>query len=160
MPLEAAAGGFGDPHELLNEWDREWVEPDTGRELREGMFVAQVVGRSMEPRIPDGAYCLFASPVTGSRQGLTVLVGMRDEVDPETGERFTVKRYRSAKKKDERGWRHVEVTLEPLNSGFEPIVLASDDEGKVGVVAEVVEVLGTGRPPPPSAVRASLLGSL
>lgn len=142
VPLKAAAGGFGDPHEMLNEWDREWVEPDTGRALREGMFVAQVVGRSMEPRIPDGAYCLFASPVTGSRQGRTVLVGMRDELDPETGERFTVKRYRSVKKEDERGWWHVEVTLEPLNAGFEPIVLTADDEGTMGVVAEVVEVLG------------------
>ena len=25
------------------------------------MFVAQVVGKSMEPAIPDGAYCLFAA---------------------------------------------------------------------------------------------------
>ena len=145
VPLKAAAGDFSDPHEMLNEWDREWVEPDTGRELREGMFVAQVVGRSMEPKIPDGAHCLFASPVTGSRQGRIVLVRLRDEVDPETGERFTVKRYRSAKKEDERGWRHVEVTLEPFNAGFEPIVLTPDDEGTVDVVAEVVEVLAAGR---------------
>ena len=95
VPLKAAAGDFGDPHESLSEWDREWVELDVGRVLREGMFVARVVGKSMEPRIPDGSYCLFASPVTGSRQGRTVLVRMRDEVDPETSERFTVKRYRS-----------------------------------------------------------------
>ena len=142
VPLKAAAGDFSDPHETLNESDREWVEPDTGRELREGMFVAQVVGRSMEPRIPDGAYCLFTSPVTSSRQGRTVLVRMRDEVDPETGERFTVKRYRSAKMEDAGGWRHVRVTLESVNSEFEPIVLTTDDEGAVGVVAEVVEVLG------------------
>ena len=44
----------GDPHEALSEWDRDWVELDTGRTLREGMFVAKVVGKSMEPRIPDG----------------------------------------------------------------------------------------------------------
>lgn len=64
-----------------------------------------------------------------------------------------MKRYRSVRKKDERGWRHLEVTLEPLNAGFEPIVLTSDAEGKVGVVAEMVEVLGKGRPRPlqPSA---------
>jgi len=37
--------------------------------LSEGMFVGQVVGRSMEPGIPDGASCLVRSPVTGSRQG-------------------------------------------------------------------------------------------
>ena len=102
VPLKAAAGDFGDAHESLSEWNREWVELDVGRVLREGMFAAQVVGKSMEPRIPDGSYCLFAGPVTGSRQGRTVLVRMRDKVDPETGERFTVKRYRSEKTEDEK----------------------------------------------------------
>ena len=33
--------------------------------LRPGMFVAQVVGKSMEPAIPDGAYCLFARACRG-----------------------------------------------------------------------------------------------
>ena len=56
------------------------VEVETARSLRAGMFVAQVVGHSMEPGIPDGAYCLFASPVTGTRQGKTVLVQLRDEI--------------------------------------------------------------------------------
>ena len=143
VPLKAAAGDFGDPHESLSGWDREWVEVDVGRVLRGGMFVAQVVGRSMEPRIPDGAYCLFGGPVTGSRQGRIVLVRMRDEVDPETGERFTVKQYRSRKAEDEHGWRHVEITLEPLNREFDPICLPpTDDEWSVEVVAELVEVVG------------------
>ena len=108
VPLQAAAGAFGDPHAIPDESDWEWVELDTGRSLRPGMFVALVVGKSMEPRIPDGAYCLFASPVTGTRQGRTVLVQLRDAVDPDTGERFTVKRYRSKKSADEDGWRHVQ----------------------------------------------------
>ena len=142
VPLKAAAGDFGGPHELLRDWDREWVELDTGRTIRGGMFVAQVVGKSMEPRIPDGSHCLFAAPVAGSRQGRTVLVRLRDEIDQETGERFTVKRYRSRKTEDENGWRHVEITLEPVNRDFDPIVIAADDEGEVGVVAEVIEVLG------------------
>ena len=142
VPLKAAAGGFGDPHDLLTGTDREWVELDTGRTLRDGMFVAQVVGKSMEPRIPDGSYCLFASPVSGSRQGRTVLVRLRDEIDAETGERFTVKRYRSQKTQDENGWRHVEITLEPVNPDFDPIVIVADDEGGIGVVAELIEVLG------------------
>ena len=143
VPLKAAAGDFGDPHESLSGWDREWVELDVGRVLRDGMFVAQVVGKSMEPKIPDGAYCLFAGPVTGSRQGRVVLVRMPDDVDPETGERFTVKRYRSRKTEDEHGWRHVEITLEPLNPNFDPICLQpTDDEWSVEVVAELVEVVG------------------
>ena len=106
--------------------------------------MAQVVGKSMEPRIPDRSYCLFAGPVTGSRQGRTVLVRLRDELDPETGERFTVKRYRSRKTEDENGWRHVEVTLEPDNHDFEPIVIAADDEVELQVVAELIAVLGMG----------------
>ena len=144
VPLKVAAGDFGDPHGSLSEWDREWVELDTGRALRDGMFVAQVVGKSMEPGIPDGSYCLFAGPVTGSRQGRTVLVRLRDEIDPETGERFTVKRYRSRKTEDENGWRHVEVTLEPDNHDFEPIVIAADDEVETEVLAELIEVLDPG----------------
>jgi len=107
------------------------------------MFVARVTGKSMEPRIPDGAYCLFHGPVQGSRDGKTVLVRLRDEVDPETGERFTVKRYRSVKQPSDDGtWRHQTITLCPVNPDFQPIVLASDNEGRIDVVAELIEVLG------------------
>ena len=105
------------------------------------MFVAQVVGKSMEPAIPDGAYCLFAAPVTGARQGKTVLVQLRDVTDPETGERYTVKRYESEKTQGEESWRHTKITLKPVNADFEPIVLTGADEGQLQVVAELVEVL-------------------
>ena len=47
----------------------------------------------MAPSIPDGAYGLFAAPVQGTRQGKTVLVQMREAADPESGQRYTVKRY-------------------------------------------------------------------
>ena len=87
VPLEAAAGAFGDPHALPEESEWDWVEFDTARSLRRGMFVARVVGKSMEPRIADGSYCLFRSPVTGTRQGRTVLVRLLDAVDPDTGHR-------------------------------------------------------------------------
>jgi len=106
------------------------------------MFVAQVVGRSMEPRIPDGSYCLFATPVQGTRQGRNLLVQLRDEADPETGQRYTVKRYESEKSVSEDGtWRHVRVTLKPLNPEFHPIVLTVEDEGTVAVIAELAKVL-------------------
>jgi SOS-response transcriptional repressor LexA len=134
---------------LLQErkWEEEeawqWVEIDSRRTIRVGMFVAQVVGKSMEPLIPDGSHCLFASPVTGSRQGRVVLVKLSDDTDPETGERFTIKRYESEKVKAADGaWRHVRVTLKPQNPAFDPIVLTSDDEGLVHVVAEFIEVVG------------------
>ena len=143
VPLKAAAGQFGAPQAGFSEDELEWVEVDTARPLREGMFVAQVVGRSMEPRIPDGAYCLFSAPVTGTRQGKTVLVQLRDAVDPETGERYTVKRYQSEKvESDEGTWRHVKITLKPNNPEFDSIELKIDDEGEFKVVAELLEVLG------------------
>jgi ribosomal protein L40E/SOS-response transcriptional repressor LexA len=144
MPLKVAAGYFGEPQTVgEEEWDLDWVEIDTGRRLRKGMFVAQVVGKSMEPAIPDGAYCLFGTPVEGTRQGRTVVVLLRDTADPETGQRFTVKRYESEKAVSEDGtWRHVRVLLKPINRDFEPIELTCDDEGSVEVVAEMLEVLG------------------
>ena len=82
------------------------------------MFVAQVVGKSMEPAIPDGAWCLFRAPVEGTRQGKTVLVQLRDATDPETGQRYTVKRYESEKAAEGDSWRHERITLKPLNPGF------------------------------------------
>jgi len=140
VPLQAAAGVFGDPQGPRSE-EQAWVEVPS-RRLREGMFVAQVVGHSMEPMIPDGSFCLFFAPVAGSRQGKVVLAELRDGLDPETGERYSVKRYTSAKMETEDGWRHVEVSLEPVNHDFAPLTLAVDDERDVHVVAEFVAVVG------------------
>jgi SOS-response transcriptional repressor LexA len=141
VPLAAAAGAFGEVQHAGAEDEWEWVEIDTVRRISPGMFVAQVVGQSMEPLIPDGSYCLFSAPVTGSRQGRIVLAELRDSVDPENGERYTVKRYESAKIDGEDGWRHIQVTLKPENSRFQPIVIRADSEADVAVVAEFVEVV-------------------
>ena len=140
VPLEAAAGAFGDPQHVEDDgWT--WIEVETRRRLRPGMFVARVAGRSMEPAIPDGAWCLFAAPVTGSRQGRTVLVRLRDGVDPETGARYTVKRYESDKTSADDAWHHAAVRLKPLNPVFKPIVLTGPGEGRIEVVAEFVDVV-------------------
>lgn len=143
LPLQVAAGSFGDPQQVTDETE-DWVEVDTQHRLRPGMFVAQVIGRSMEPNIADGAYCLFASPVTGSRQGRTVLVRLRDATDPETGQRYTVKRYESEKAAVGDSWRHSKITLKPTNAEFAPIVLENVEDNAVQVMAELVEVLGGG----------------
>ena len=145
VPLKAAAGVFGEAQQvqdLDSNWDGDWVELDAGHRLRSGAFVAQIVGRSMEPRIPDGSYCLFRT-IEGTRQGKTVLVQLRDAKDPETGEHYTVKRYLSEKVESaEGGWRHVKITLKPENPEFQPIELTTDDEGALKVIAEFVEVVG------------------
>jgi SOS-response transcriptional repressor LexA len=63
-------------------------------------------------------------------------------MDPETGERYTVKRYESEKSASEDGtWRHLNITLKPNNPAFQPVVLHSDSEEVVRVIAEVLEVL-------------------
>jgi SOS-response transcriptional repressor LexA len=140
VPLKAAAGVFGDPQHVPDE-GLDWVAVQTRRRLRRGMFVARVEGRSMEPTIPDGALCLFSAPVEGTRQGKTVLVQLRDAVDPETGQRYTVKRYESEKAPAGDSWRHTRITLKPLNPEFPAIALSPDEADRLQVVAELVEVL-------------------
>jgi type I restriction enzyme R subunit len=140
VPLKAAAGAFsGSQHIDDSNW--EWIAIDTKHRLRQGMFVAQVVGKSMEPAIPDGSFCLFGAPVTGTRQGKIVLVQLREAADPETGEHYTVKRYASEKVRDGHVWRHARIILKPVNLDFEPIVLTGTEQGELQVVAELLEVL-------------------
>ena len=146
IPLKAAAGAFSDPQHIEDD-GFEWVAVESRHRLRPGMFVAQVVGKSMESAIPDGSYCLFRAPVEGTRQGKTVLVQLRDATDPETGQCYTVKHYESEKATDGNSWRHERIMLKPVNPDFEPIVLTGADEGELEVVAELVEVLTGGAPP-------------
>jgi len=149
VPLQAAAGAFGAPRQPGDaepEVDFEWVAVPSRRRLRPGMFVTRVEGRSMEPEIPDGSWCLFSAPVTGTRQGKTVLVELQDAVDPETGERYTVKRYDSEKAAAGDSWQHARIRLMPLNPAFQPIELSPDNAERLQVVAELVEVLGDNDP--------------
>jgi len=143
VPLDAAAGAFSDPQHV-NDEDFKWVAVETSHRLRAGIFVARVVGESMEPTIPDGAHCLFRAPVEGTRHGRIVLVQMLDSTDPESGQRYTVKRYESEKAGDRTSWRHREIRLEPVNPDHEPIILGNADEGALDVVAEFLEVIGGG----------------
>ena len=140
IPLKAAAGAFSESQDVGDEWD--WVEIETGHKLRPGMFVSQVVGKSMEPVIPDRSHCIFRAPVEGTRQGKIVLVQLHDQTDPDTGGRYTVKRYESEKAVSDDGtWRHVKITLKPINPDFKPIEFTADDEADVSIIAELIEVL-------------------
>ncbi len=140
VPLKVAAGAFSNPQHFHDD-DWEWVSVETKHRLRPGMFIAQVAGKSMEPAISDGAFCLFTAPVTGTRQGKTVLVQLLDGTDPESGERYTLKRYESKKVRDGESWRHAQIILKPVNPDFASIVLTGE-EGKLQVIAELLEVLG------------------
>ena len=95
----------------------------------------------MEPAIADGTWCLFCAPVEGTRQSKTVLVQLRAATDPETGQRHTVKRYKSQKVPEGDTWRHEKIALEPVNPDFEPVELTGAQEGELQVIGELVEVL-------------------
>jgi SOS-response transcriptional repressor LexA len=132
--LRAAAGGLGEEMESEAE---DWVRAPEGVRPDRNLFVAHVVGRSMEPRIPDGSLNLFRFHPVGSRQGRIVLVERYGVLD-ETA-RYTVKKYSSRKvATGEDEWRHERVRLEPLNPEFEAWDVEPHD---FAVVAEWLRVL-------------------
>jgi SOS-response transcriptional repressor LexA len=132
--LRAAAGSLG---EEMQSDAEDWIPAPAGMKLTPDLFVAHVVGRSMEPRIPDGSLNLFRLNPVGSRQNKILLIerfGLSDDTA-----RYTVKRYTSKKVyggEDE--WRHEQIRLEPLNPEFEAWDV--DPEG-FAVVAEWLRVI-------------------
>ena len=115
--LEAAAGAFG-PDRVVGMTGDEIGRapaPESVR-LTPDRFVTCVIGRSMEPTIPDGSHYLFRVDRGGSRQGKLVLVWQRGVADPALGGEFSVKKYESAKGASADGdWNHREIRLKPLN---------------------------------------------
>jgi SOS-response transcriptional repressor LexA len=133
--LSAAAGGLSEeqlPGELVGS-----VDPPPGVRPAPGMFVARVVGRSMEPLIPDGSLCLFRPHGGGSRNGQKLLIQKLGSSD-ETAQ-FTVKVYRSEKRVNEDGsWEHQTIRMIPLNPEFEEWNLTPEE---FRVIGEFVAVL-------------------
>ena len=135
--LTAAAGGWGpegSPTELG------WLRV-SGQRLEPGMFVARVIGRSMEPRIPDGAWCLFRPCPAGSRQGRLLLVQVNTHLDPEDGGRYTVKQYYSRKNQQSGDWSHDVIELRPLNSEYGSITITPADAPDLRIIGEFVTVV-------------------
>lgn len=136
--LRAAATKFGesmDNQQGEHEAER-WVRAPKNLRLSDGMFVACVVGRSMEPRIPDGSACIFRAPVTGSRNGRLLLIEKSGETD--FSSRYTVKRYARQGPLAESADREGAIRLEPLNKEFPAFDLTADE---FRVIAEFVQVL-------------------
>lgn len=120
-----------------------WKPLDGIFKLNRNMFIAKVAGRSMEPTIRDGSWCLFRPDQGGSRNGKIVLVESRRIFDPETMKSYTIKRYFSEKMlgEDTDSFRHTKITLKPDNKDFRDIVLENIREDEFHIVAELVEVL-------------------
>ena len=143
-PLSIAAGGFMDS-EIPDE-PESWFMVEgltTKRALSPSMFVAQVTGKSMEPTIPDGGYCLFTFETGGTRNGRIVLAQKSDIADQDTGASYTVKTYQSTKTADpDKGWQHESITLKPVNPAYQEIVIPPTEADDFRIVAFFVEVLG------------------
>jgi len=152
--LKVAAGKFSDEQQATELYDglsgqdisdNEWVELPNAFRHRRGLFVSQVVGESMNRRIPNGAWCLFSLNPAGTRHGKVVLAQHRDIADTDTGGHYTVKKYESTKKVLADGtWRHVSIILHPDTTvpGYEPIIFSEGQGNDLKVIAELVAVLG------------------
>ena len=132
--LAVAAGKFLENSEVTAEG---WEEAPADLKLTREMFVARIAGRSMEPKIPDGSLCVFRHGVAGSRDGRLVLV---ERIGGGANDRYTVKRYRSEKRRDGEQWSHGRITLESLNPEF-PSWDLDPEETRFRVIAEFVRVL-------------------
>jgi hypothetical protein len=101
----------------------------------EGIYAARARGTSMEPKIDDGAWCIFHPDVVGTRQDRIVLV----EHQSKSGvNRYTLKKYHSRKIYLPDGtWAHEEILLLPLNRVHLPIRL--EDEGAYRICGWLVD---------------------
>ena len=143
VALKLAAGMFSEVQSFDND-AVEWVElPDIYRP-QPGMFIAQVIGESMNRRIPNGSWCLFRANPQGTRAGKVVVAEHRSIEDPESGGSYTVKIYSSEKTQFADGnWSHSVVKLSPDSTDpkFKPLVFDPESAGSVNIVAEMIAVL-------------------
>jgi DUF2075 family protein/SOS-response transcriptional repressor LexA len=138
--VKVAAGDFSEEQWLQ---DCQYAELPDHFTAKTGFFIAQVVGESMNRRIPNGSWCLFREPSDGSRNGKVVIVQSRDIQDPETGGQYTVKIYQSEKAVREDSWLHCSIQLRPdsMDHNFKPITLNPDTLNGLHVVGEFVGII-------------------
>lgn len=139
--LKIAAGDFSE-YQTAGEFD--WAELPEHIRVADGYFVAQILGESMNRRIPNGSWCLFKAKSGGSREGKIVLVQHRDIQDVEQGGHYTVKEYHSEKTgTEDDGWYHSRIILRPKTSalGYKDITLTEDQAKDLKVIGEYVSIL-------------------
>jgi uncharacterized protein len=142
LDLKMAAGYFSD--EQATAGDTAWVALPESFRISRGLFVAQVIGDSMNRKIPNGAWCLFREYRGGTRDRLIVAAEHRDISDVDTGTHLTVKRYRSEKiAVGEDEWRHIRIALHPESTDprYKPIELSPAQAEELRIIAEFVAVL-------------------
>lgn len=121
-----------------------WARVKSTHIIDRNMFAARVVGESMEPGAPNGAWAIFrmfpfgTAPAPTALDGRRVIVQLRDDEDPETGGRYTFKRWRVTKLSEDNGVEEVELRAD--NPAFKARRFRAQD-GEMRVVAEFVEVV-------------------
>ena len=141
LDIKIAAGDFSKEQWLQ---DCHYAELPDHLVAKPGFFIVQVIGESMNRRIPNGSWCLFREPSTGSRNGKIVIVQSRDIQDPDTGGQYTVKIYRSEKTETEDSWTHSLIRLEPDSHDrrFQPLLLEADAATELAVIGEFIVAIG------------------
>jgi hypothetical protein len=98
----------------------------------------------METGVPDGSWCLLRAFAAGeapsgtSLDGRRVVVQLADTTDPETGGRYTLRRWRVARFSREGSVEEVELVAD--NPVF-PATRMQPGGGDTRVVAELLEVI-------------------
>ncbi|QJB35761.1 DUF2075 domain-containing protein [Chitinophaga oryzae] len=140
--LKVAAGGFSEQQQFDNEEERYPVPDDL--KLSDDHFACQVVGKSMNKLIPNGAVCLFRRYTGGTREGKVVLVSHTSIQDADFGSGYTVKIYHSEKTFHPDGtWKHHRIILKPSSTdkSYKDIVLEDDELSSLQVIGIFEQVL-------------------
>lgn len=139
--IYAAAGNFSELQ--ISSENFEWIELPINISAREGYFVCQIIGESMNKKIENGSWCLFKKDSGGSREGKIVLVEHYNIQDSDFGSGFTIKSYHSKKNISEESWSHKSIILKPLSFDpkFKEIILDESEISELKVIGEFITVL-------------------
>jgi SOS-response transcriptional repressor LexA len=133
--LKVAAGHFGSPQTGTTEIDQIPLPPSI--RYSDELFACQIIGESMNKKIPNGAICLFRRYSGGSRNGKIVLVELTDPQEDFSGSCYTIKEYQSQKKAtSDSSYEHTEINLIPhsTDSRFTIIRLVANNVEELKVV--------------------------
>jgi hypothetical protein len=124
--IKVAATNFTDP-QFYEEFS--WAELPMQVSPKPGYFIAQVIGESMNKKIPNGSYCLFEEYTAGSRNREIVLAECTSIQDSSYGSGYTIKEYNSIKSITEDSFIHNSIVLKPLSydDSFEDIILTEEE---------------------------------
>ena len=140
LDLKIAAGPFG-AFQYRDVDTTQWIELPDNFKYSEDLFVAQVIGESMNKKIPNGSWCVFKANPVGTKQGKIVVAQLQDHIDADTGASYTVKLYSSSNLLNEDNELQQRITLTPASTdgSYRPMSFSNGDE--VLILAELVAVL-------------------